>query len=110
MRQHVPEYLREVTQQISFRKRWLLERRVGWPIHAVEMRNAELVRTDSEGERVLGVVQLPHDAAGLGVVFGCACLTLSAAHVLRVHVVAKAQKHWCAQEAVVSPVLVFHLC
>ena len=109
MRQHERRHLRDITQQVALGERRLLERGVGGPVHAVEMREPDLVRADGERERGLDVVQLPQDGTDLIVFVGHARLARHlAAHLFRFEVVAKAQEHRRTQEAVVGPVLEFH--
>src|SRR5207248_1466627 len=103
-------YLREVTQQIALGERGLLERRIGGPVHAVEMRKPDLVSTDQERERALRVVELAQDGCDLVIRLEHRGLAHHLApHVPRIDVLAEAQKHWSAQKAIVGPVLEFHL-
>jgi hypothetical protein len=52
--------LREVTQQIALRQRGLLQRRIGRPVHSIQVREADLVWTDGQREARLAVVELLH--------------------------------------------------
>src|SRR5258708_4387486 len=58
MRQHERRYLREVTEQIAFGQRGLLQRGIGRPIDAIEVREADLMRPDDKRQRRLVAFQL----------------------------------------------------
>ena len=107
MRQHELRDLREITQQVALGERRLLERGIGGPIHAVKMRESDLVLAHGERERRLGVVQLAEDGADLALRLN-RVLDPGAAHFFGLEIVAKAQEHRRTQEAVVGPVLEFH--
>ena len=58
VRQHERRDLREVAQQVALGQRRLLQRRVGRPVDAVEVGEADAVRADGEVEGVLLAVEL----------------------------------------------------
>ncbi len=124
MRQHERRDAGEVAQQVALGERGLLERRIGRPVDAVEMRQADAVQPRREGKIVARILQLRQHFGDL------VCLTLVPgrrrlrdatarvrrrprglwpSHVFRFQVVAQAQKHRCAQAAVLGPVLVLDL-
>ena len=100
MRQHVRRDLREVAQQIALGERRLLQRRIGGPVDAIEMRERDAVRSHRERERGLRACELRDDVVDRaaarndrrrrGSGFG-------APHRLRIDVVAQPQEDRCAQ-------------
>jgi hypothetical protein len=68
VRQHVRRHLREISQQVAFRERRLLQPLVLRPVHPIEIGELHLVRPDREGDRRFGVVELDEDLgrAGMG--------------------------------------------
>jgi hypothetical protein len=49
MRQDVRRHLREIDQQVALGQRRLLQRRVGWPVDAIEVCELDPVDANREG-------------------------------------------------------------
>ncbi len=106
---------REVAQQVALGERRLLERGIRGPVDAIEVRQADTVRSYRDRERGLRCFQLRHDfvdrAAG-GYVGKRGRLrrpaAFRAAHRLRIDVIAQPQENRRAQMIVVGPILKTH--
>ena len=63
MTKDVRRHEREVAKQVSFRQRRLLQRRIGGPVHPIEMGHLELVSADGDHVGVLRLFELRDDFA-----------------------------------------------
>src|SRR5262245_40202869 len=65
MRYDEGRHLREIAQQIAFRQRRLLERRISRPVHTIEMRKADAMGTDGQRKVVFLSLQLRQNVRDL---------------------------------------------
>src|SRR5689334_4723335 len=105
VRQHVRRHLREVAQETPLGERGLLERRLGRPVHAIEMRELERVPFYGEGEGVFLRLKLLKDAC----YFIGRFFLLRAGNLLYIDVIPQSQKDRRAQVPVLGPAVELEL-
>ena len=110
VRQHVRRDLREIAQQVALGERRLLQRRVGGPVDAIEVRELDPMRAHRERERRLRARRAARRCRRSGRRIRAAArgAGVAAPHGLRIDVVAQAQEHRRAQVAVIGPALEAH--